>query len=182
MPDLVLRFANSSDAPQIAALHASSWRSAYAEALSSDYLKHYADSDRLTLWQQRLSAPASNQRVILLEQSGLLLGFACLFIDADPQYGTLLDNLHVVSGRHRTGLGTQLMIEVKHVTGKHAAARPVHLWVIKTNLSAQRFYASLGATCDDEDIWNAPDGSHVPVYRFAWPNPAAMCVATSSYY
>jgi len=169
-----LRFATSTDINHIATLHANSWRIAYADALSADYLQHHADQDRLTLWTGRLTNPAVNQRVVVMEESNELLGFACIFLAADPQLGSLIDNLHVVAKHHRRGLGTTLMKEVSRVINNEYATQPVHLGVVQSNVRAQRFYQSLGGEQREEYTWNSPDGGQVPCYLYVWPDAAAI--------
>ena len=169
-----LRFATSADINSIATLHANSWRIAYADALSADYLKHHADHDRLTLWRERLTNPADNQRVIVIDDSGTLAGFACLFLAADPVLGTLVDNLHVVSTHHRSGLGTTLMKQAREVIRNECPARPVHLGVVQSNVRAQRFYKKLGGEQKEEYKWNSPDGGEVACFLYVWPAAAAI--------
>lgn len=171
---MMLRYASSSDTADIASLHANSWRIAYADVLNAEYLNHHADADRLNLWNQRLTDPAVNQRIVVLQEFDTILGFACLFLDADPQWGTLLDNLHVVASQHRKGLGTALMREVRRIACEECGSIPIHLSVIKTNVRAQCFYQSLGAEQKDEYTWPSPDGGHVPCFLYTWSTPAAI--------
>ena len=168
------RFATSADINHIATLHANSWRIAYADALSAEYLQHHADQDRLALWTGRLVSPANNQRVIVLEESGELLGFVCIFLAADPELGSLIDILHVVAKCHRRSLGTTLMKEASRVISNECAELPVHLGVVQSNVRAQRFYQKLGGKQKDDYIWNSPDGGKVPCYLYVWPNAAAI--------
>jgi hypothetical protein len=168
---MILRSATFTDAEKIALLHANSWRIAYSTALKPEYLALHADLDRLKLWRLRLTEPAVNQRVVILEEADMLLGFACLFLAADLQWGTLLDNLHVTGNRHRAGLGTVLMKEVRRISLLERPSIPVHLWVLKDNLNAQSFYRHLGGVYDGEDIWNPPGGGHIPRFRYVWQAP-----------
>lgn len=46
MNSIILRSANEGDAPAIAALHAASWRDAYADILAPDFLNGEIEADR----------------------------------------------------------------------------------------------------------------------------------------
>ncbi len=96
-----------------------------------------------------MSSPKPNQHVILAEEGDDLLGFLCAYgaygAD-DPQWGTLVDNLHLRPDLHRHGVGKRLLAKVAAwcLTGDPAAG--LYLWVLDQNARAQAFYQSLGAT------------------------------------
>lgn len=165
-----LRPATAGDADAVAALHADSWRRSYRGALRDGYLDGDIVPERAALWRSRLTAPAADTHTILAvdDASGGLLGFAHTIADADPDWGSLLDNLHVVHDRRREGLGASLMrATAAWVVG--FAARPVlHLWVLDANAGARRFYESLGAADVGGDVWEPPGGGAAPRRRYAW--------------
>jgi ribosomal protein S18 acetylase RimI-like enzyme len=163
------RDAVSTDYLPIAELHATSWRAAYKGALSDEYLTNHVMNERRALWNERLHHPADNQIVVVSQASDTLLGFACAFAGEDPQWGSLLDNIHVAQAARRKGLGSMLLAEIAK---RCAASNPdagLHLWVLQSNVSAQRFYESLGAACVGEGVWAAPDGNEIAEFRYAWP-------------
>src|SRR5579864_900003 len=104
-----LRAATYSDASAIAKLHANSWRLAYRGVLSDDYLDSQADRDRSNLLEERLNSLAPDQSVFVLGEDGCLIGFACVYANHHPDFGSFLNNLHVAEGRLRLGCGTRLM-------------------------------------------------------------------------
>ena len=164
-----IRFAVSSDCQAIAELHVASWRHAYRGALSDEFLAGDIVSDRNALWESRFSRPQPNQCVIVAEDDNQLAGFACAYVDDDAQWGSLLDNIHVKQSNHRAGVGTALL---RAVTAHCAAVSPqsgLYLWVLQSNVVAQKFYLRHGASNVGVDIWSAPGGTKVPRYRFAWP-------------
>jgi hypothetical protein len=100
MSTAALRFraALAADAAAIAELHAASWRSAYRGSLSDAYLDTDVAAERAAVWQRRLMQPSERQYVLLAEQNGELVGFACVLLDEEPTWGACLDNLHVRPG------------------------------------------------------------------------------------
>ncbi|MGI8412432.1 MAG: GNAT family N-acetyltransferase [Solirubrobacteraceae bacterium] len=109
MYGLQFRAAGSPDARAIAELHADSWRRHYRGAYSDAFLDGDVAENRLSLWSERLSPPGSRSCTILAERRDELVGFAHTVWDGDAACGALLDNLHVVHGRKRRGIGTQLL-------------------------------------------------------------------------
>lgn len=163
-----LRPATTSDSKTIACLHAESWRKNYANDLSINYLENIALNDRLLLWDQRLSAPKPNQQVYVAEADRQIMGFANVYIDENPQWGSYLDNLHVSERYQKKGVGRALLTEVFRWCGAKAKSKSLCLLVNQTNLKAQRFYITNGARNQEPSVWNAPDGSAVPTYWFVW--------------
>jgi GNAT superfamily N-acetyltransferase len=102
------------------------------------------------------------------EQAGEIQAFACAFLDADPEWGTLLDNLHVVPNLKGTGLGRELMCEVAQRVLRRGSRPLMHLWAYEQNVAARRFYERLGGintACVAEE---APDGTTVNAVRYSW--------------
>ena len=171
-----LRSATPSDVAAIAGLHANSWRFAYRGALSDEYLDSQADRDRRQFWERRLGSPEPNQRVLVLAEGARLIGFACVHLDHDPEFGSYLNNLHVAEDRLRAGCGGRLMLAVRECCEESYPASPVYLWVLASNLRAQAFYSRLGATQGGTDYWEPPGGGSALVQRYAWKSPEAIRV------
>ena len=169
-----LRSARNSDVPAIASLHANSWRFAYRGSLSGDYLETEADRDRLSLWEGRFSSPPPNQNVFVLFEGECLIGFASVYIDEHPEFGSFLNNLHVAEGVLRRGCGTRLMAAVRKCCIAAAPMSPVYLWVVDSNQRAQAFYSQMGATLRGTDLWEPPGGGEALLYRFAWNLPTEI--------
>ena len=164
-----LRLAGRSDAKAVGALHAASWQAAYRGALSDAYLDRDVVADRAALWEGRLGLPSSRQHVVVAHDGGSLLGFACVFLDEDPVWGSLLDNIHVHPKAHRGGLGSRLLRAVAGLCVSSAPDCGLYLSVLENNLAAQQFYCSHGAENAGSETWDAPDGNRLPCLRFAWP-------------
>ena len=83
---LQFRAATSEDAPLISALHVESWRSAYRDILSAQYLAGPVESERHAVWRSRLASPHPERKLMLLaEDHGAAVGFVCVLLDEEPQ-------------------------------------------------------------------------------------------------
>jgi ribosomal protein S18 acetylase RimI-like enzyme len=160
------------DIEAITQLHADSWRHAYRGALSDTYLAGDVQADRRRLWRQRLVQQQDTQHVLVAEQTGNVVGFACAYLGDDDQWGSLLDNIHVARVLHRSGVGSSLLTSVAAHCVRHAPNAGLYLWVLQNNLAAQSFYLRHGADNVGTDVWDAPGGTQVPRFRFAWPADA----------
>ena len=99
-PPFRLRPAVSDDLASIVALHVASWRSAYRGIFSDRYLDGPIEAERQALWQARMRDPRPAQIVVVADDlDGGLVGFACGFIDEDPNWGSFVNNLHVSPNR-----------------------------------------------------------------------------------
>jgi GNAT superfamily N-acetyltransferase len=167
---MTIREAGLADAVAIAQLHAHSWQTAYRGILSDDFLQGPLPENRRALWHARLSAAAdrADQIVLVDEQEGALRGFACAFLEADPEWGCLLDNLHVVPDLKGKGLGRQLMAAVALRVWRSNPRGRLHLWAYEQNLAARRFYERLGGAVTDCHAELAPDGTEVNAVRYCW--------------
>ena len=169
-----IREAIPSDALKIARLHAENWRTTYRGVLSDTYLDNEAEAEREALWHERFNQPAPNQYIVVAEEQSEVAGFACVFGADNPQWGTLLDNFHVAQAVRRRGVGAMLMGAIaSRCMGAHADLG-IHLWVLQSNVAAQKFYQQLGARNAESSVWQSPDGGAVPEFRFVWPNAEAL--------
>ena len=166
------RQATGRDVSAIAALHAESWRFAYRGALSDAYLGGPIVEDRMGVWQERLSAPPSNQHVIVAEEERQMVGFACAFGNRDERWGTLLDNLHVRREWQGKGIGRDLVAEVAKWCAVSYPDSGLYLSVLEQNSRARGFYESLGGTAEDGAVWNTPGGGNTLTRRYVWPKEA----------
>jgi ribosomal protein S18 acetylase RimI-like enzyme len=176
---MLIRLATAADSHRIANLHTASWRHAYRGALSDEYLAGDIDSDRRQLWEHRLAEPAQNQRVLLAEDQNHLVGFACVYVGESQEWGSYLNNIHVVPATQGRGIGRLLLHATAEVCGKSHPGG-LYLWVLQSNAKAQRFYARHGARNTGTDIWKAPGGTTAPLFRFSWDSTARLRAATAN--
>lgn len=169
-----IRAATREDAERIAMLHADSWRTAYRGIYGDDFLDQHVIDDRLREWRDRFAHPAPQRHAIIIEDGAELRGFICVFGDDDPQWGSLIDNLHVAPALKRGGLGTVLMREGARWLIEHYARSPVYLWVLADNAPARRFYEKLGAHNAETVENQVPGGNIVLTCRYTWPSPQTL--------
>jgi GNAT superfamily N-acetyltransferase len=163
------------DAAPIAQLHATSWQSAYRGVLRDDFLNGPVLANRGELWTARLMPPLPRDQIVLVEEcAGEIQGFACAFLDADPEWGTLLDNLHVLPNLKGQGLGRRLMSEIAQRVLQHNSCVRLHLWAYEHNFEARRFYERLGGETTALVTEPAPDGSQVNAVRYCWSDLSVL--------
>lgn len=178
--NVTVRVANPSDAGAIAALHADSWRRNYRGAYSDAFLDGDVDSDRLAVWSSRLRTAGSPPTATFVAESpeGALAGFVHVAIGADPEWGSLLDNLHVSHQLKRSGIGTVLIIEAARVAVEHH--EKLHLYVLEQNTHAQAFYQARGGRFVESSFVSPPGGvasrlSGSPKrHLYAWDDPSTV--------
>jgi GNAT superfamily N-acetyltransferase len=170
MIQLVLMPASVEDAKAIAALHTDSWRSAYRGLLPDDFLDGPVFEDRRTLWSERMRAPDPERRFVCkaVGEDGLLLGFACVLLDAEPEWGALLDNLHVRPDLKATGIGYALFTAARDWVRRVAPGANMHLTVLEGNERARRFYERQGGTIIAKQQVQVLPGVYRPVLRYGW--------------
>ena len=83
---------------------------------------------------RRLAEPDRTDQIVLVdEQEGAIRGFACAYLEADPEWGCLLDNLHVVPDLKGKGLGRQLMTAVAEQVWRSNPSGRLHLFAYEQN-------------------------------------------------
>ena len=169
------RLARPSDVDAISKLHADSWRSAYRGMLPDAFLDHDVFADRAELWRKRFGADGEQDvsLTVVADLGGELLGFAHSLVDEDPEWGTLLDNLHVRPDLKRTGVGTRLVAETAAWLEPNAAAPKLFLWVLEANTPARRFYDALEGQVVGRGVSNE-GGASVASLRYFWPQLDAL--------
>jgi len=121
------RSADPDDVEAIARLHADSWRRSYRGMYSDEYLDRDAEGERLTAWRSRFSSRGPNEHTTVAVQNGEVVGFVHTILDDDPQWGALLDNLHVRHDLRRSGVGTRLMAESAKIVLAHSPSSGLFL-------------------------------------------------------
>jgi ribosomal protein S18 acetylase RimI-like enzyme len=165
---ILLRDALYSDCTAIAKLHAASWQKFYRGILSDHYLDNEVVQDRLHTWNNRLKVPAANQQLTVATLNNEIAGFACLFLDDDTMFGSLLDNLHVSAQQQKSGIGKLLMKEcVKKVRNK-GTIKKMYLWAYEQNTDARKVYEHLDGFCYETIESVSEDGIARRVCRYTW--------------
>ena len=175
------RTAKGADVRAIAQLHARSWQENYRGILTDHYLDHEVLADRLSIWQKRLADPAANQYLVMAEnEDQQLVGFACAFLDDHPEFGTLVDNLHVRSSSKGQGVGRQLMKRMALRSLENNPGSKVYLWVLSDNRRARGFYDRLGGVNHREEFGEDPGGGSSYKCLYLWPTPWELIDSATS--
>jgi ribosomal protein S18 acetylase RimI-like enzyme len=183
-----LRFpaAGPGDADAIAALHADSWRRHYRGAFSDEFLDGDVAAVLRDRWRERFAAQDPRTRTILARRDGELAGFAHTELGAHPEWGALLDNLHVAYGLKRQGVGRRLVALTARAVIDAAPGSGLHLWVLEQNAAARAFYAALGGETTERHAVGAPGGvssrlNGSPMsLAIVWPDPSRLLAGDST--
>jgi GNAT superfamily N-acetyltransferase len=178
----VLRFrpACPDDALAIAWLQADSWQRHYRGAFSDAFLDNGAAGYLQPLWAERLAAPDPRARPILAERGGQVVGVAYTLLAEDAIWGAFVDNLHVLHGLKRKGIGTRLLALTAQAVLDWSLSSGLYLWVLEQNSDARAFYAARGGTCVERAEVAAPGGevarlNGTPIgLRYVWRDPAKL--------
>ncbi len=171
---MTLREANLNDLPNIAELHAQSWRENYSTVLASEYLNEGVFADRNKIWTERLMSPALNQQVLIAEDNGNFCGFICLYGANHPEYGSIVDNLHVNPKMKGQGLGRKLLIAGAKWANSHYKDYNLYLEVLECNDNAISFYEFFGGKNIDTAYWHTPCGNKVKEFIYSWCKPEEL--------
>ncbi|MEV0094357.1 GNAT family N-acetyltransferase [Streptomyces sp. NPDC050738] len=182
MSTLRFRAAGPDDAEGIARLHADSWRRHYRGAYSDAFLDGDVLGNRLSVWASRLAETAASATILAEDENTPgLTGFVHVVFDEDPRWGSLVDNLHVANARRRTGVGGALLTRAAEAAVSEATTKPLYLWVLEQNTTAQNFYRAHSGTCPEEPVLvGAPGGDPTRLdgtpkkLRMAWADAAEV--------
>jgi GNAT superfamily N-acetyltransferase len=168
------RLSKPTEAQTIANLHTQSWHNAYRGILSDQFIDEELADMMAQKWQTRFDQPTENQRIIIAEQDGIPAGFVCLYYHEHPQYGTLIDNLHVIPAFKGLGIGVQLMREAAKLVQAETGDQHYYLWVLEKNLPSRQFYKHIGGQNEEGETHVMPDGQTHLVFRYVWRNFSSL--------
>lgn len=169
-----LRDAVSQDATLIARLHTTSWRSAYQGIFSAEYLDGAIEQERLTYWQEKFSATPANLTVIVAEDDSVPVGFVCVMGAKDPQWGSLVDNLHVLPATKGKGFGIALLKAAARWVAQHHGEQGMYLWCYEQNLPSRRFYERCGGKIVEIKSETVPGDTTLNALRYYWQRPEIL--------
>jgi GNAT superfamily N-acetyltransferase len=178
--ELRFRSACPSDAHAIARLHADSWQRHYRGAYSDAFLDNDVAGYLLPLWTERLAIPHPQARTIVAERDGAVVGLAYTLLGEDATWGAFIDNLHVLHGLKRQGIGTRLLALTGQAVLEQSPSSGLYLWVLEQNSDARAFYAARGGACVERDEVPPPGGDASRLngkpmgLRYAWRDPSKL--------
>ena len=173
----IIRRVRAQDAFVLASIHAASWRSAYRGMLRDDFLDGDLIQNRLSLWTKRLTPIPPGHFGCVAHKADEPAGFAFAFGAHDPEWGTQVDNLHVLPKERGRGLGKQLLLDLVMQANLTYPGVGLYLWVYESNHSARRFYDTLQGQAVERAVIEAPGGGAVAEWRYVWRQPKALIEA-----
>lgn len=168
--------AGASGCDDAAELHTLSWKSAYRGIVSDKYLDEDCAADRRAFWTARAKEwdPAKIALLIARRDDGLALGMSCAVTEAEPEFGVLLDNLHVRPDLKRGGIGRALIAATGRWVAARARGSAMYLYAYRDNAIAVPFYRRMGGEEADAGMYTFKDGTSAPILRFTWRDPAKI--------
>jgi GNAT superfamily N-acetyltransferase len=139
----MIRDAVVGDAEQVAVVHHSTWRHAYADLLPEEHWLTDTVERRAQRWAARLGNGEREGWPVVAELGGSVVGFAtagpAMAKDEDfaPVHDQELWALYVLPEHHGSGAGAALLAAV-------LPSGPSQLWVADPNPRAQAFYRKHG--------------------------------------
>jgi ribosomal protein S18 acetylase RimI-like enzyme len=162
------------DAEALAALHATSWKTAYRGILSDEYLDTEVDAERALRWQERFARDLTHSFGLAARVNGDIVGFAWVDMDDDTVFGHLLDNLHVHPQLKGKGHGRALMARIAAEVRSRSANPSLFLWVYEENQGARAFYDRMRGVAVDRQQVTTIDGRTAWQWRYAWSDVAVL--------
>lgn len=139
----MIRPATLNDAPAIARVHVSSWRSTYQGLLPDDFLASLSEESYAERWNRVIGE--STSKVFVAEDGAELVGFASGGREraGEPDYEGELYAIYVSEGAQRRGFGREL---VRATVGglRELGLGDMIIWVLRDNGPARSFYERLG--------------------------------------
>jgi ribosomal protein S18 acetylase RimI-like enzyme len=169
---LRVRGARLADCAAITGLHVASWRDAYRDILSADFLAGPVEEKLASHWQAALGGRRRGGALLVAIAARQMAGFAAVWREGDNCH---VDNLHVRPGLRGAGIGRALLgfaAQRMHDQG----AQTADLWVFAANHGALRFYLALGGEVGPV-VLRETHGQLVPERRVTWPSLRGLVAA-----
>ena len=162
---LRVRGARPADCAAITTLHVASWRDAYRDILSAEFLAGPVERELAAHWQATLAGRKRGAAVLVAIAARQIAGFAAVWRDGANCH---IDNLHVRPGLRGAGIGRALLGFAAQRMHDHGA-ETADLWVFAANHGALRFYLALGGEAGPVTM-RETYGQTVPERRIHWPS------------
>jgi ribosomal protein S18 acetylase RimI-like enzyme len=139
-----LRQAELGDAAALAHIQVTSWRSAFRNIATDNYLDHMvSEENQVEDWKEILAA--TEALVFIAELEGKPVGYAWARAEEDSsvEWDAELISMHILPEHKRQGIGRRLFAATAKQL-KAAGCRSMYLWVLAENQPARKFYEALG--------------------------------------
>lgn len=167
---ITYRTATPADADAIARLHTQSWQKHYRGMMDDRYLDEDIREERLAEWRKRMSSPNPEQHIVLAIDGEQICGFGCVYLNRDPEWGALLDNLHVLPDWQGRGIARELMQRTGAWVQSQTPDSSYYLYVLAGNQKAIGFYDRMGGRNVKRLLHPVPYDREEPVYLYVWEN------------
>lgn len=165
-PTLIIRDAERSEFPALAALQIRSWRNVYREIMPNTYLDDEIEGDLHARWEAL--HPSDDDLVLIADQGGIR-GFITVWCKPDP----FIDNLHVEPGERSKGVGQRLMRATAHRLVQNGYDR-VSLYVAAENQRAAAFYRRLEGSFGPVERKHQENGGAIDAIEIVWEDLARL--------
>ena len=169
-----IRHAQLEDADSIGAIQVHAWQAAYRGVMPDAYLDELDADDRAAYWHHQVLALLPAQRLEVIVDDGVVVGFAAAGPEHDGQAAGVgeLYAINVDPQVWGRGLGRALL---RSVTAELAGLgyREAVLWVVPQNDRARRFYESEQWRDDHVHREDEVFGVVVPEMRYRRTFPSA---------
>lgn len=172
--EIAIRPALANDVAEIARLHRAIWCDTYRDLVSAEIYQALDEDFRRLRWADMLANPRRDQRVLLAEHGGRLVGIGAINAPFDAIFEGRgeIKSLYIDASIKRQGLGRRLMRELARellYMGYSGAA----LGVVIGNEPAIAFYRALGGQLigqytDPGPVWRSDN------FIFAWDDLSVL--------
>ena len=160
MNEARIRLATPADAPAIADVRVTAWRTTYRGMIPDAYLDAMKVEDSIVLWDKVLTAAPNTTSTFVAEADGRVVGFASGIMKPEAKLGfdAELTGIYVVREAQGAGIGRRLIAAVAAAQRSHGATAMI-VWVIAANKTARAFYEALGGELIHEQpfTWDGMD-------------------------
>lgn len=165
---LLIRPMALADCDRVAEIRVRGWQSAYRGLVPQSYLDAMSPARDAERHRARFAQADASVVNLVAEWDGEVAGWACHGPYRDGEVRTAdaeLYAIYVDPRRYGGGIGHELLREsLANRTG--AGHDRMHLWVLKDNIRARRFYERAGFEADGTEEPFEADGIPVPEVRY----------------
>ncbi|MDK3257822.1 GNAT family N-acetyltransferase [Blastococcus capsensis] len=146
--DVSVRPARPGDAPAIARVQATTWRTAYRAVLPAAVLDQWDDDAVTASWREAITAPPTpRHRVLVAVERDQVVGFAAVAPVADDPEAAELGPLLVEPRWGRRGHGSRLLAAVADLAAGDGVQR-IQMWLPESDRVSAGFLESAGWAAD----------------------------------
>lgn len=139
-----IRYADISDAKELAKIHSSSWKIAYKGIVPDEVLENITLEKRQKYFEKALSDGLEEDAIIFKDNEavGLICIGKCRDKDKTETYGEIW-GIYLLPEYWKMGIGSKLINWGLNELNKRKYKK-VTLWVLEENINARRFYERVG--------------------------------------